>query len=54
MVLLLGMLGLIRLGVLALLLALGIACLWFDTASSPYFLGCVGWLLGFFAAGMLL
>ena len=53
MVLVLGMLGLIRVEVLAALLAVGIACLWFDTASSPYFLGTVLWLLGFFAAGML-
>jgi peptidoglycan/LPS O-acetylase OafA/YrhL len=54
MVLMLGMARLIRVDVLALLLAAGLACLWFDTASSAYFIGGVGWLLGFFAAGMLL
>jgi peptidoglycan/LPS O-acetylase OafA/YrhL len=36
------------------LLALGLVCLWLDTAASPYFIGTVGWLLAFFVAGMIL
>jgi peptidoglycan/LPS O-acetylase OafA/YrhL len=54
MVLGLGSLRLLRLPVLAPLLALGLACLWLDTAASPYFIGTVGWLLAFFVAGMIL
>jgi len=54
MVLALGVLRLLRLAVLLPLLAVGLACIWLDTANSPYFLGSVGWLLGFFAAGMIL
>jgi len=54
MVLALGLLRLLRLAVLLPLLALGVACIWFDTAQSPWFIGSVGWLLGFFAAGMIL
>jgi peptidoglycan/LPS O-acetylase OafA/YrhL len=50
----LGALRLLRLPVLMPLLALGLACLWFDTAMSPYFIGSVGWLLAFFVAGMIL
>jgi len=53
MVALLGSLRLLRLPVLLGLLAAGVACLWFDTANSPWFIGGVGWLLGFFAAGMI-
>jgi peptidoglycan/LPS O-acetylase OafA/YrhL len=51
MVLALGMLGLLRVPVLLGLLALGLACIYFP-ALDP--LGGWGWLLSFFAAGMLL
>lgn len=54
LVLVLGVLRLIRPGVLLALLALGILCLWLDTAQSVYFIGSVGWLSGFFIAGMIL
>jgi len=54
MVLALGSLSLLRLWLLVPLLALGLACIWFDTAQSPWFIGSVGWLLGFFVAGMIL
>jgi peptidoglycan/LPS O-acetylase OafA/YrhL len=54
MVLVLGGLRLLRLAALVPLLALGLACLWLDTAASPYFIGSVGWLLAFFVAGMIL
>jgi peptidoglycan/LPS O-acetylase OafA/YrhL len=54
MVLVLGMLRLLRLAVLIPLLALGLACIWFDTAQSAWFIGSVGWLLAFFVAGMIL
>ncbi len=54
LVLALGVLRLLRLAVLLPLLALGLACLWLDTAQSAYFIGSVGWLLGFFVAGMIL
>ena len=54
MVLVLGMLRLLRLAVLIPLLALGLACIWFDTAQSAWFVGSVGWLLAFFVAGMIL
>jgi peptidoglycan/LPS O-acetylase OafA/YrhL len=36
------------------LLLLGLGGLWFDTASSEYFIGSALWLLPFFAAGMAL
>ena len=51
MVLGLGALRLLRLPVLLALLALGLACLQFDALD---FLGTWGWLLGFFAVGMVL
>jgi peptidoglycan/LPS O-acetylase OafA/YrhL len=58
MVLVLGSLRLLRLWTLTPLLALGLVCIWLDTASGKYFigdfLGSVGWLLGFFVAGMIL
>jgi peptidoglycan/LPS O-acetylase OafA/YrhL len=54
LVLVLGSLRLLRLSVLVPLLALGLVCLWLDTAASPYFIGTVGWLLAFFVAGMIL
>jgi peptidoglycan/LPS O-acetylase OafA/YrhL len=54
LVLALGVLRLLRLPALLPLLALGLACLWLDTAQSVYFIGSVGWLLGFFVAGMIL
>jgi peptidoglycan/LPS O-acetylase OafA/YrhL len=51
MVMALGMLRLLRLPVALALLALGIACLSFDQLEM---FGTWGWLLGFFAAGMVL
>ena len=51
MVLGLGTLGLLRLPVLLALLATGLACLQWDAFG---FLGTWGWLLGFFAVGMVL
>ena len=54
MVLALGSLRLLRLAALVPLFALGIACLWLDTAQSPYLIGSIGWLLSFFVAGMIL
>ena len=51
MVLGLGMTRLLTVPTAVLLLALGIACLHLDTLD---FLGSWGWLLGFFAAGMVL
>jgi peptidoglycan/LPS O-acetylase OafA/YrhL len=51
-VLVLGMLRLLNLAVMFGLLALGLACLQFG--STLDFLGGWGWLLGFFAAGMIL
>ena len=54
LVLALGVLRLLRLAALLPLLALGLACLWFDTAQSAWFIGSVGWLTGFFVAGMIL
>jgi peptidoglycan/LPS O-acetylase OafA/YrhL len=51
MVLALGVLRLLKLPVALLLLALGVACLHFDALD---LLGGWGWLLGFFAAGMVL
>ena len=50
----LGMVGALRLRVIAPLLLLGLGGLWFDTASSEYFIGSALWLLPFFAAGMAL
>ncbi len=52
MVLALGMLGLLRLPVMIGLLALGLVCLQFSHALD--FLGGWGWLLAFFAVGMIL
>jgi len=54
MVAALGLLRLIRLSVLAGLIALGLVCLWFDTTRYFEFIGSVGWMLGFFATGMAL
>jgi len=54
MVAMLGVLRLIRLPVLAALLALGLVCLWLDTTRYFDFIGSVGWMLGFFVAGMAL
>jgi len=54
LVLALGMLRLLRLSLLLPLLALGLVCIWLDTAQSAWFIGSVGWLLGFFVAGMIL
>jgi len=51
MVLALGVLRLIRLPICFALLALGMACIHFDALG---FLGGWGWMLGFFAAGMVL
>lgn len=51
MVLVLGVLRLINVPVCLLLLALGMACIHFDALG---FLGGWGWMLGFFAAGMVL
>ena len=50
----LGVVGALRLRVIVPLLLLGIGGLWFDTASSEYFIGSALWLLPFFAAGMAL
>jgi peptidoglycan/LPS O-acetylase OafA/YrhL len=50
----LGALGLLRLPVVGALIAAGLACIWFDTASSGTTLGGALWLLAFFAAGMAL
>ncbi len=54
MVLGLGSLRLLRLWLLVPLLALGLGCIWFDTAQSAWFIGSVGWLLAFFVAGIIL
>jgi peptidoglycan/LPS O-acetylase OafA/YrhL len=54
MVLGLGVTRLLTLPVALGLLALGIACLQFDALHTPERLGGWGWLLGFFAAGMVL
>lgn len=54
MVLALGLLRAIDLRVIAALIALGMAGIWFDTASSEYFVGSALWLLSFFASGMAL
>jgi len=50
----LGLLRLIRLPVLAALLALGLVCIWFDTTRYFDFIGSVGWMLGFVVMGMAL
>jgi peptidoglycan/LPS O-acetylase OafA/YrhL len=54
MVCALGMLRMLSLFVMLPLLVLGLVGLWFDTASSEYFIGSALWLLPFFAAGMAL
>lgn len=54
MVAVLGMLRLIRPSVLTLVMLGGMVCIWFDTASIDGLLPAVGWLLPFFAAGMML
>ncbi len=55
MVAVLGALGRLRLGMIALLFVAGLVGIMFDTASSPvYLLGSALWLLAFFAAGMAL
>jgi peptidoglycan/LPS O-acetylase OafA/YrhL len=54
MVCALGLFGVLRLRVILPLLVLGGTGLWFDTASSDYFVGSALWLLPFFAAGMAL
>jgi peptidoglycan/LPS O-acetylase OafA/YrhL len=58
MVVALGMLRLIRLPVLAVLLAVGLFFLWFDvwfdTVVELGFIGQVGWMLAFFVSGMAL
>lgn len=51
MVLALGVLRVIKLPVCLMLLALGMACIHFDALG---FLGGWGWMLGFFAAGMVI
>lgn len=48
----LGILRWLDLRLMLALVAVGMGCLWFDTASSDYFIGAAGWLLPFFAAGM--
>jgi len=54
MVLLLGVLRAINLRVSGALIVVGMAGIWFDTASSEYFSGSALWLLSFFASGMAL
>lgn len=54
LVLALGWLRQLTLPLLLALMALGMGCIWYDTAASDYFIGSAGWLLGFFAAGMAL
>ncbi|HVA12553.1 MAG TPA: acyltransferase [Stellaceae bacterium] len=54
MVLALGVLRALDLRVIGALIALGMAAIWFDTASSEYFAGSALWLLAFFASGMAL
>ncbi len=54
MVFALGILRLLHLRVMAALIAMGLAGIWFDTASSEYFIGSALWLLPFFAVGMAL
>ena len=54
MVLGLGLIRAIDLRVIAALIALGMAGIWFDTAASEYFIGSALWLLSFFASGMAL
>jgi peptidoglycan/LPS O-acetylase OafA/YrhL len=53
MVAVLGAGGILRLGVLAPLMALGLVCLRFDTTQYN-FIGSVGWLLPFFVTGMII
>ena len=52
MVLALGLLRWINLPVIAALILIGMGAIWFDTASSEYFIGSALWLLSFFAIGM--
>jgi peptidoglycan/LPS O-acetylase OafA/YrhL len=54
MVLALGLLRALDLRAIAPLIVLGMAGIWFDTASSEYFSGSALWLLSFFASGMAL
>lgn len=54
MVLALGLWRALDLRVIAVLIALGMAGIWFDTASSQSFSGSALWLLSFFASGMAL
>ena len=54
MVMALGMLRLLDLRVIGGLITIGMAGIWFDTASSEYFIGSAVWLLSFFAVGMAL
>ena len=54
MVLVLGILRRLDLWIMLALIALGMVAIWFDTASSEYFIGSALWLLAFFAAGMAL
>jgi peptidoglycan/LPS O-acetylase OafA/YrhL len=54
MVCALGILRFLSLPAMLPLLLLGLGGLWFDTASSEYFIGSALWLLPFFAAGMAL
>jgi peptidoglycan/LPS O-acetylase OafA/YrhL len=50
----LGICRCLRLPIIAALIALGMVCLWYDTANNDALgtLGAAGWLLGFFAVGM--
>lgn len=50
----LGVLRALNLRLMLALVAVGMICLWFDTAASDYFIGGAVWLLPFFAAGMAL
>lgn len=50
----LGICRLLRVEVILGLLSVGLACIWFDTAQYDYLIASAGWLLGFFAMGMLL
>ena len=54
MVLALGLLRALDLRIMAVLIALGLGGIWFDTAASEYVSGSALWLLAFFAAGMVL
>lgn len=54
MVLALGVLRALDLRLMLAVIAIGMVCIWFDTASSDYFIGSALWLIAFFAAGMAL